>query len=324
MIDENTGAAEAASDATATDSAAQASSDATATGAETAGGGNGTSEKGDGTATGYDWLGGELTDDDRKYLDAKKFDDPRKVYDSLRAAERELRDGDKVALPKDDPLKWDGWDKMGVPAKGEDYDLPPVEVPEGLEGIYGENPDLTNAMRGAMAGARLLPAQAQALYGKFNEFQIAQAQAVADESKRDLAAATTWMGENWGAQKDERLSAAITAAKNLGIEFEGENAQVLDQMALIGGTPQMLAVFDALAQSQAGDVPKGGAFSATGSGATGESAQAQLASFEAKHGASLTNKDTKPEGMTRAQLNEKWTALREAARAEREASAKKK
>jgi len=298
-----------------TSSAQTGDTDAAATGDTT-----GTGAKGD-TAS-YDWMGDGLSDEDRTYLDNKKFDSPRKVYDAMRAAEREVRASDKVVLPKDDPLKWDGWEKLGAPEKGDAYDLPEIEVPPELEGIYGHNADLETAMRGAMASARLVPEQASAMYEQFNNFQRAQAEAIAAESKQDKAETDAWMKENWGAEKDERLDAAITAAKNMGIEFEGENADILDRMALIGGSRPMLAIFDALAKAQAGDTPKGGAFGNTG-GSGGGGAKEALRTFEAKNPA-LTNKDIEPEGTTREELTKKWNDLRAAARAEDEAAQKKR
>lgn len=257
-------------------------------------------------AEAYAWLGDGLTDEDRRYLDAKKYGGPADVYKALRASETALRSGERVNLPKSSeaPENWEGWARLGAAASPEAYELaaPKIEGEAGEFFQYDEG--LSKTFREAAHAAKLAPWQAAKIHDGFVAAQVAAAQQHAQAYAKDRADTDQWMRAQWGDKRQERLAAVSATAQKFGLEAGSAD---LDALAARVGSPKLLAMLDALAQTEADAAPVGGAFSSNGGGGVGGNLEPSeaLRAFEAKHGEALLDKGH-PE---RAALVKQWNDL---------------
>lgn len=127
------------------------------------------------------------------------------------------------ALPgTDDKEGWSAlYSKLGRPDSADGYELP---LPEGDDGAFAK----TTA--GWMHEAGLSKQQAQALAGKWNEHQAAQASAAEEARSKQIDADMTAVKQEWGDKFDANLAVVRKAVNQFA---PPELIQMLDQSGLI-------------------------------------------------------------------------------------------
>ncbi len=195
-----------------------AAGDAGAAGGGAGAGAGGDAGAGAGAAGGgapADWTAGIADEATRSWVTAKGYKDPGALATSAHHLEKLVGAGlDRVVqLPKDNtPEAWSAvYDKLGRPAKAEEYKIP---VPEGDKGEFAK----TAATWFHEAG--LNQAQAEKLAAKWNEHigGISKISAEAEMAKGAEQAAV--LSKEWGAALDQNKAIAKQAVNALGVTGE--------------------------------------------------------------------------------------------------------
>lgn len=153
--------------------------------------------------------------------------------------------------------EWDGWGKLGVPEKLDDYKLARPDI---VKDAKDYDTGFEARMRETAHKLRIPPLQAQGLYndiaGYFSEALKADETAKADAVKAEVDA----VRKEWGAEFDARLESGKAAAKALGLdeaaigkvtEAFGSNATVLKLFGKLGE----LMKEDKLVTNEGGNAP---------------------------------------------------------------------
>ncbi len=262
--------------------------------------------QGEAPAESFAWLGDGLTDDDRRYLEAKKYGGPADLYKALRASETALRAGERVNLPKtgDDPANWEGWERLGAAASPEAYELAAPKADGEAAEFFQYDEALAKSFRDLAHSAKLAPWQAARIHDGIVAAQMETAKSHAAAYAADRTATDAWMKETWGDQRQERLAAVATTARKFGLEAGSAD---LDQLAARIGSPKLLAMLDALAQGETDVAPQGGAFSPQGG--SGVVPADALKAFQDKNREALLDKGHPEHGA----LVKQWNDLLKAA-----------
>lgn len=175
------------------------------------------------TSTGGDnaWYG-EIKDAEvRDWVQKAGYKTPESALKAHMNAERLVGKG---RLPLPDPEKlgeWEGWKALGSPDTPEGYQ-DAVKLPELPEGMSLDQQFLNQAYE-AGAKAKIPPAQMQAMVNLYAEQQKQVFEAAIAQQAKDRAELEALYKE-WGATKDDRMSAARTAAKEMGFSENDLNA----------------------------------------------------------------------------------------------------
>ena len=245
------------------------------------------------SAKSVDWAG----EDYREYVAGKGWGSADDVLKSYASLEKVYSSSDKMAAPVEgeDILAWDGWARLGVPAESKSYAM---NVPEGFENGYDQT--LANDMREVFHEAKLTPAQAEILHGKFVERAMGEAKSGITDSQEQIGAWDKALREKYGSAYNERVAAGRAAVA----EFGGEDlAQWLTDSGA-GNHPLVVDAFvkAGMALGETGQLKEG---ANTSFGVTPEDAQKEIAQIRTQP--ALTDKFD-PEYQ---KLNDRLTALYE-------------
>lgn len=164
-------------------------------------------------ANDYKWLGEGVKPEVLGYVQNKGWKTPLEMADGYMNLEKAMG-SHRLALPKDEKDEA-GWgkvfDAMGRPKAPADYKLP---VPE------GHDPKFAGAAAEVMHKVGLLPRQAQALAGWWNEQQVAMAKQQEQDAAQAFEAGMTKLKSEWGGAFTEKVEAAKRAARVFGIDGE--------------------------------------------------------------------------------------------------------
>lgn len=119
---------------------------------------------------------------------------------------------ERIALPgrNQDLSAWEGWDRLGRPARPEDYVISRPELPEGMEWDAAAEA----AFRPVAHRLGLLPHQVDGVIGLFAELQAARPGGeAAVAAGPDAASLEADLREGWGASYDAELARARRAAQ---------------------------------------------------------------------------------------------------------------
>jgi hypothetical protein len=150
------------------------------------------------------------------YAELKNWKDTESVVESYRNLEK-LMGADKaergVVLPAQDDAK--GWgefyDKLGRPASPDDYKL---TVPEGFDDT------MTKETAKWMHEAGLSKQQAEAIYGKYNEYLNSTMQALEAKQKQDAEREVQDLYKQWGKDSDMNIELSRRGMKAAGIDAD--------------------------------------------------------------------------------------------------------
>lgn len=238
--------------------AAAAAAAAAAAGA----GGEGDDGGADGGGEGGDPWYASLPDDDRKWVENKKFAEPASAVKAYRELEKQFLSGDKIVLPGKDasPEEIDAFHaKIGRPEAPDKYE---IKAPEGAK----LDDALVEKFRKTAFEAGLPAQMATPLVEMFNEHVTetlqAQEAARAQASKEGVDA----MRKEWGAQAPQQLAAANRAMKTLGLTADDVQAmgdalppETDDQGNVVrNGTARTLALMAKLGLGMGEDILSGG------------------------------------------------------------------
>lgn len=247
---------------------------------------------GDGNENPYSWMGDDvhLSDQDKHYLESKRFTKPMDLFKSLRHAETALR-GEKIAAPPENPERRAEWYKdsgvaqaLGIPEKPDDYEVAQPKFSEEIAPMVQYDDARHGRFLEAAHANNLTPQQAQGLLEFYsqeigNDVQAYEAARQADETEMQAT-----LTKEWGNDYERRKTAAVEMAVEMGLSTE--QAEALRQGNVAGSTT-MYKILDELAQVRGSDTLKGGQRGQ--GGMTKESAQAELTEFEQKNRDALIN-----------------------------------
>jgi hypothetical protein len=166
-----------------------------------------------GAASDAAWYESFADKDLRNYAAGKQWANPMEAVRSGMNLEKLVKtpEDQLVRLPKPDDVE--GWnkvyDKLGRPAKAEEYQLP---VPEGDDGEFAKT------AAEWMHKAGLTKTQAQALAKLNNEYAAGLRTKAAEAQAAKVAAENATLKTEWGAAYDKNLNIARGAARELGID----------------------------------------------------------------------------------------------------------
>lgn len=152
------------------------------------------------------------TPSNRDWVKAKGFKDADALASSYREAERALRVGGKIEVPKEGATseQIEAFHKaIGRPEKPDDY---VVKLPDGVQGEIDER--LVGSYRDAAFKAGLPAGMAQSLGDWYIEQQLDQDRKVVADRNRE----TQELFGEWGQQKDPNLAMCNRAAAKLGLD----------------------------------------------------------------------------------------------------------
>lgn len=219
-----------------------------------------------------DWLA-SMPEDARGFVQTKGWKSPADVLGSYQNLEKLLgadKAGRAIVPPKDDasPEEWQAfYGKLGRPETPDGYKLP---VPEGDSGEFAKT------AAAWMHEAGLNSKQAEALAGKWNEFQTAQLQAAEAEFAQRAAVDVQDLQRAWGEKFEANAELARRAIREAGLSPE-EGMAV--ERAL--GVKKAAEVFAKLGQQFAEAPMKGGEGQRGSFGDTPESAAARIKALQA-------------------------------------------
>jgi len=161
--------------------------------------------------TSTDWTSG-LNEDLRGYVQNKGFKDPAAAIDSYRNLEK-LMGVPKERLLKlpekeDDPAWSEVHARLGRPASPDEYK------------IDGDNKDFAKWAKETFHGLGLNKKQAEALFGKYNEFAQGHATKQMETQVQQAQASETSLRKEWGAAYDQNVMTAKKAAMTFGLTKE--------------------------------------------------------------------------------------------------------
>lgn len=163
---------------------------------------------------GSPWYGGFQDTELRGYAELKGWKEPSEVVNSYRNLEKlhGVPAEQLLKLPKDDTDK-DGWnkvyDRLGRPAKAEDYKLPTLP---------GDNGEFAKVISAAMYEAGI-PAKAAQHIAKVNNEFIQKAMAGAQQVRTEkFAQEHTALMKEWGEAADKNSQVVDGVAQQLGID----------------------------------------------------------------------------------------------------------
>ena len=168
------------------------------------------------------WLDG-ADDTTLGYVANKGWSEPKQVLDGYRNLEKLLgadKANNAVIIPKEgaDPKEWAAvYDRLGRPTGPDGYK---VAVPEGGDKA------LQDSMLKVAHDLGLTKAQAEGLFGKFNETAMGQVQAQQAAKAAAFAAEDAAIKQEWGGAYTQNLAAAQAAARGLGLD-----AATIDKMS---------------------------------------------------------------------------------------------
>ena len=168
------------------------------------------------------WLDG-ADDTTLGYVANKGWSEPKQVLDGYRNLEKLLgadKANNAVIIPKEgaDPKEWAAvYDRLGRPTGPDGYK---VAVPEGGDKA------LQDSMLKVAHDLGLTKAQAEGLFGKFNETARGQVQAQQAAKAAAFAAEDAAIKQEWGGAYTQNLAAAQAAARGLGLD-----AATIDKMS---------------------------------------------------------------------------------------------
>lgn len=240
----------------------------------------------------FAWMGdANLTDQDRHYLEAKRFSKPADLYKSLRNAEKAIR-GNVMPAPPENPEQRAEWYKdagvaqaLGIPEEPTGYGVEPPKFDDAIKDLVAYDDARHGRFLEAAHQLNLTPQQVEGVLGMWAE-EVGQdaksyeAARIADETEADAA-----LKRDWGQDYDQRKAAAVETAVELGLtDAEAEALRTSG----VAGSAKMFKILDELAQVRGNDGLKGGGRG--GGGMTPESAAAELDTFEKKHRNALVDK----------------------------------
>lgn len=200
----------------------------------------------------------------RTWVESKQFANPLAALTSYHNAEKLLgAPADQILrLPKPEDAEGQAklWDRLGRPAKPEEYEIP---LPEGDDGA------LAKAMAGVFHKAGVPKGMAKSIAEGWNahisELQKAE-KAAADEREAQSVAAVAALekeyGEKWTATQELAKRGIAAVMKDAGLDAEGVGK--LESVLGTAGLVKLAARFGALAQEGGlGGGGEGGAFNGT-------------------------------------------------------------
>jgi len=149
------------------------------------------------------------------YAANKGWQKPADLLSSYQNLEKLMgadRAGNTVVIPKEgaDPKEWQAvYDRLGRPSDVKGYNVP---VPE------GGDPKLQEGMLKVAHELGLTKAQAEGLFGKFNETAVQSIQAQQQAKAAAFQADDAAVKSEWGAAYTQNLAIAQTAARGLGLD----------------------------------------------------------------------------------------------------------
>ncbi|WP_299085055.1 hypothetical protein, partial [uncultured Ruegeria sp.] len=241
----------------------------------------------------YAWFAEDISDEEKEYLDNKKFDNPRKVLKSLRAAEGMIR-GDKISGPPDDPEKHANWLKesglakrLGVPENPEDYGIERPDFGEDTEGLIQYDDDRHNRVMGSLHEMNLTPAQVKGVLDLYAQETGNDARAFSQEAVHDEANMTSTLQRDWGNDYDQNLKAALEVGAESGLDEAKIEALRVGKVA---GSLELTKILFELAEVRGNDTLKGGGRGGLES-TSREQAQKELNDFQSRNAKALTQHD---------------------------------
>lgn len=125
--------------------------------------------------------------------------------------------GNSIRLPKEgeDPTKWDGWQKLGVPKEAKDYKVTRPAMPDGLK--YDEAAEAAYLAHAHKVGTP--PHIVQQNIDFISQQRIKEFTELKEHRGREEKA----LGDlytTWGAEKDAKVAAAQRAMKHFGLTEE--------------------------------------------------------------------------------------------------------
>jgi len=158
-----------------------------------------------------DWTTG-LNEDLRGYVQNKGFKDPAAAIDSYRNLEK-LMGVPKERLLKlpekdDDPAWSEVHARLGRPASPDEYK------------IDGENKEFAKWAKETFHGLGLNKKQAEALFGKYNEFAKGHSTKQMEAQVQQAQASEAALKKEWGAAYDQNVMTAKKAAMTFGLTKE--------------------------------------------------------------------------------------------------------
>ncbi len=184
------------------------------------------------------------------------------VFESYRGVEK-LVGTDKIPAPRlDDPEQlnnWEGWKKLGVPDKPEDYKIKRAEMPKGADGQpipYDEG--LEKVFLTAAHKAKVPAATIQAMYDELIAARVSEVtglgQQFAQQKQETEAAILKEFGASVNAHKARAKEALTYMAGQIGVD----PGVLIDKTDAAMGSVETIKLFDKIAQMLGEDTLKGG------------------------------------------------------------------
>jgi hypothetical protein len=222
-------------------------------------------------AVDYGAVWGTLSPDNAETFSRKGWDkagsnggpvDVNAVFDAYRGLEK-LVGTDKIPAPRLDDEgaldQWEGWKKLGVPEKPDEYKIQRAEMPKGPDGQalpYDEN--LERVFLTAAHKAKIPQAKVQSLYNELINARIGEISGMIQAMSAEVTETEQKLAREFGASvaahKTRAKEAATYAAQKIGVD-----ANVLvDKVAHAMGSYEAIKLFNWIGESLAEDTLKGG------------------------------------------------------------------
>lgn len=175
------------------------------------------------------WTSG-LSEEQRGYVELKGFKDPANVVDAYKNFEKlkGIPQERLLSLPeKADAPEWNAvYERLGKPAKKEDYKLP---------GSTGKDNDFSEWARNVFHEANLTGKQAEAVATKWDEFASAQQEKAQQAFVQKMQGEVDALKKEWGQAYGQQIETAKQAAKAFNIDGEtvGQLESVLGHTKLM-------------------------------------------------------------------------------------------
>jgi len=184
------------------------------------------------------------------------------VFESYRGVEK-LVGTDKIPAPRlDDPEalnSWEGWKKLGVPDKPEDYKIKRAEMPKGADGQpipYDEG--LEKVFLTAAHKAKVPAATIQAMYDELISARVAEVTGLGQQFAQQKQETEAAILKEFGASVNAHTARAKEAWKYMaGLINVDENA-LIDKVDAELGSVETIKLFDKIAEMLGEDTLKGG------------------------------------------------------------------
>lgn len=179
------------------------------------------------------WYGAIEDADLKAFLTGKNAPDMLTGLKSWMHADKVARDRNVLSAPGDDPLQWDGWQKLGWEPDASKYKLEAPKV-DGMD----LDPGLFDAYSKAAHELRIPGKQAEALFGKAFGYMAEQVKALETSGAGALQRTEETLRKDWGADYDRNRELAARAMRTVGLGMD--DAGQLDQLL---GAPAMVQLF---------------------------------------------------------------------------------